>query len=373
MQRGGCEPQLHLLCDPSSSRAYRIPRSTSMAHPVLDPELAAAVGPYTNEEPARLPTVEEARAYFENYVTAPFKEYMKASLPPASTYSVQDRTIPVEGGEIVVRCLVPVVGDEQETFPVLVNLHGGGWTVGSIELDDYPLRKLCVELKLSVVNVEYRLAPEYPFPTAVMDGLAALRWVVTNAALLRADLKKGFLVGGHSAGANLAAVLAHETLLDPFFRDTPGRRLTGQLIREPVIVHPDAVPAELKPQMTSLAENRYVPPLGGAMVEHLIRIYAPVPTDPRFSPLLYAPEVRAKAPPAFIQGMGCDPLRDDARAYTRALGEAGVRHRYIEYPGFSHGFHYNYPGLSAGAKVRADVVQGIQWLLGRESVLDGLV
>lgn len=124
----------------------------------------------------------------------------------------------VEGGEIIVRCVVPVVEDAHDTFPVLVNMHGGGkygerlrnltrypddlrfyltlgWSVGSVELDDYFLRKLSVDLKLSTVNIEYRyahilllrrgtrshqwyrLAPEHPFPTPVNDCLAALKWV----------------------------------------------------------------------------------------------------------------------------------------------------------------------------------------------------
>ena len=90
-------------------------------------------------------------------------------------YTVNDYLVPVEGGEILLRCLVPVVGDDRETFPVLVNIHGGGsflglalavwkraeslytgWCVGNIELDDYALRGWCVRYKISVVNIEYR-------------------------------------------------------------------------------------------------------------------------------------------------------------------------------------------------------------------------
>ncbi|KAI0632573.1 Alpha/Beta hydrolase protein [Trametes polyzona] len=338
-----------------------------MAHR-LDPELAAAIG--ANEAPPldHLPTAEEARAFLDKVSVGPFKAYMKPHLPPDSVYTLHDRKAPVEGGEITVRCLVPVVEDENETFPVYVNMHGGGWTLGNIELDDYALRKLCVDEKIAIVNVEYRLAPEHRFPTAVTDCISALRWVVLNAALLRADLTKGFLVGGHSAGGNLAAVLAHETLLDPFFRDTPGRQITGQLIREPLVVHPDAVPESLKLQMTSMEENRNVPPLPSAFIVHFFTFYKPVPTDPRFSPLLYAPELHAAVAPTFIQGMACDPLRDDARAYAKTLNDAGVACRY---PGLSHGFHYNYPGLEAAKKVRADVVEGVRWLLGRENKFDG--
>ncbi|KAI0632569.1 Alpha/Beta hydrolase protein [Trametes polyzona] len=366
-----------------------------MAAHLLDPELAAAIGPFKAEDPAYTPTVEEARVYFDKAVTTPFKTYMEPFLPPEATYVVRDEQISVDGGEITVRCLVPVVEDDIETFPVLFNIHGGGFTGGSIELDDYFLRRLCVDLRLSIVNVEYRLAPEYPFPIGVNDCLAALKWTVLNASLLRADLTKGFIVGGHSAGANLAVVMAHETTIDPFFSATPGRQLTGQLIREPRVLHPDAIPGELKAEMTASVENRYFPPLTGAISEHLLKCYAPVPTDPRCSPLLYPSH--AAVSPAFVQGMQRDALRDDARVYARALrgarvtsskclscltsvaaesprlplyADLGMEPR-VRYLGVTHGFHYNWPALKASVKLREDVVEGLKWLLGRENGLDG--
>ncbi|EIW57056.1 uncharacterized protein TRAVEDRAFT_127653, partial [Trametes versicolor FP-101664 SS1] len=278
---------------------------------------------------------------------------------------LRDEAVAVAGGEIVVRCVVPVVEDSDATFPVLVNIHGGGWSVGSIEIDDYFLRKLSVDLKLTTVNVAYRLAPEHPFPSAVDDCLTALKWAsrprfsLHIRALLKADLTKGFLVGGQSAGANLAAVLAHEARDDPFFAG-PGRQLTGQVVREPMVIHPDVYPDELKPAMRSMAEDAD-PGLPRTMVDLLINFYSPVPEDPRFSPLLYASHVGV--PRAFVQGMGRDPVRDDARAYAAALRAAGVAVRHIEYAGVTHGFHYSYPAISAAVRVRAELVEGIRWLL----------
>ncbi|OJT03100.1 hypothetical protein TRAPUB_6328 [Trametes pubescens] len=186
----------------------------------LDPELAALLPTAptaASEGPQRPPTIAEARAQCEQYVIAPHKAYQEPLLPPKSAYTLQDEAVAVTGGEIVVRCVVPVVEDMHATFPVLVNIHGGGWSVGSIELDDYFLRKLSVDLKLATV--------------------------VQNQPLLKADLTKGFLVGGQSAGANLVAVLAHEARDDPFFAG-PGRQLTGQVVREPLVVHPDVYPDE---------------------------------------------------------------------------------------------------------------------------------
>ncbi|EIW58422.1 uncharacterized protein TRAVEDRAFT_124132, partial [Trametes versicolor FP-101664 SS1] len=285
-------------------------------------------------------------------------------LSAENAYDVQDRKVPVDDGEITVRCIVPVVADERETFPVLVNMHGGGWSVGSVELDDYFLRKVAVDLKLSIVNVDYRLAPECPFPTAVIDCLAALKWTASNTALLKGDLSKGFLVCGHSAGANLAVVLAHEARDDPFFQG-PGRQLTGQIIREPLVIHPDAYPEKLKSEMRSMEENKHMPPLTRATADFVVGVYNPIRSDPRFSPLLYASH--RGLPRAFVQGMALDILRDDARVYAKALREAGIECRHIEYPGVSHGFHYNYPAIKTAIKVREDLVQGIKWVLSKDS------
>ncbi|EIW57077.1 uncharacterized protein TRAVEDRAFT_49887 [Trametes versicolor FP-101664 SS1] len=333
---------------------------------IFDPELAAAMGTplAPGEGLQHPPTMAEARAHFEQVAIAPFKAFQEPLLPSASAYILRDETVLVEDGEIIIRCVVPVVEDAHDTFPVLVNMHGGGWSVGNIELDDYFLRQLSVEHKLSTVNIEYRLAPEHPFPTAVNDCLAALKWVVQNTELLKADLNKGFLVGGQSAGGNLAAVLAHETVKDPFFTG-PGRQLTGQVLREPLLVHPDAYPTELKHVLLSMEENANVPPLPRTAIYHAIGLYNPPPADPRFSPLLYP--AHTGVAPAYVQGLEHDPLRDDAHAYAAALRAAGVPVRYIQYPGVTHGFHYEYPAITAAVKARAELVQGIQWLLGQEA------
>ncbi|OJT13403.1 AB hydrolase superfamily protein B1A11.02 [Trametes pubescens] len=315
------------------------------------------------EGPTPAPTLQiaEARAFFKEWLTIPFKAYSVQHLPSETTYTVRDEIIAVDDGSFSVRCIVPVGDDEHETFPVLVYIHGGGWSSGDVELDDYHLRKVAVDLKLSIVNVNYRLAPEHPFPTAVNDGLAALKWIVSNAPLLKANLSKGFIISGHSAGANLSTVLSHEARDDPFFRG-PGRQLTGQLLREPMVIHPDFHPEELKAELRSIEEHP-PPPVVRAVME----FYNPDPLDPRFSPLLYPSHVGV--PRAYVQGMGLDSFRDDARVYVKALRQAGVESKYTEYPGVSHGFHYSTPETEIAVKVRADLEEGLKWLLGRESSL----
>ncbi|KAH9855243.1 Alpha/Beta hydrolase protein [Lenzites betulinus] len=327
----------------------------------MDPELAAAIkaAPSLPDISLGAPSIADFRVFCEAVLAAPFKVYQEAYLPPDTAYVVQDQKVTgADGGDFNVRYIVPVVDDVNETFPVLVYTHGGGWCAGSIESDDYFFRRLAVDLKLSIVNVDYRLAPEHPFPTAVTDSLAALKWTVLNAALLKADLTKGFIIGGHSAGGNICAVLAHEARDDSFFHEQ-GRQLTGQLVREPFICHASVYPKKYKAELRAMAEHSDPLP-----VRTVIGLYNPPPSDPRFSPLLY-PSHRG-LPRTFLQGVGLDPLRDDARVYAMALREADVELQFIEYPGVTHGFHYTFPTLKAAVKVREDLIRGIKWLLRRE-------
>lgn len=200
----------------------------------------------------------------------------------------------VEGGEIAVRSYVPASSTDDACFPMLFWTHGGGrryryvchcaelrvyitgWVIGDLEMDDYYLKILCVELQIVIVSPDYRLvrshtprgsghvliftrrAPEHPFPTGINDAFAALKWVgfnhnyvhtspltsskaKQNAGRFNVDLSKGFLVGGPSAGGNFAAILAHRAKADPEFSQHP---LTGQILQYPVTVHPDVVPEE---------------------------------------------------------------------------------------------------------------------------------
>ncbi|KAH9900733.1 Alpha/Beta hydrolase protein [Cubamyces lactineus] len=304
--------------------------------------------------------VAESRALFDKFVTKPYVAFHESILPAKGTYDVQDHLVAVEGGEISVRCLVPVVEDANETFPVLVFMHGGGMCLGSIELDDYALRGWCVKHKISIVNVDYRLAPEHPFPTAVNDCHTALKWVVSNTPLLKGDLSKGFIVGGHSAGAYLCAVLVHIARDDPFFE---GRRLTGQLLREPTVCRYQAYPESLKHKFRSIEENKDVPPVTKGQLDRLRAWYNGPPTDPRCSPLLYPSH--EGLPRAYIQASQLDVLRDDGLVYAEVLKEAGVEVKVELYPDVGHGWYYNDPTSAASARAREGVDEALEWLLGR--------
>ncbi|KAJ8454100.1 hypothetical protein ONZ51_g13224 [Trametes cubensis] len=300
--------------------------------------------------------VQQARALFDQFVVVPTKAMFEPTLPPRDTYTVNNYNVPVEGGEILVRCLVPVVENKDETFPVFVYIHGGGMCVGGVELDDYPLRCWCVRNKLSVVIVDYRLAPEYPFPIPVDDCHAALKWTVSNTSLLKADLSKGFIVGGHSSGGNLSAALAHIVRDDPFFE---GRRLTGQFLREAGICHHDAYPDKYKPKFQSMEENKDQLPVTKEKLEHVYKWYNAPPSDPRFSPLLISSH--EGLPRAYIAAAGLDVLRDDSVVYAEVLREAGVDVKFDLYPDATHGFHFDSPTISRDAE------EGLRWLLNLTS------
>ncbi|RDX45680.1 hypothetical protein OH76DRAFT_1533590 [Lentinus brumalis] len=330
-----------------------------------DPELAAilAANPaFTQAPPPPPPGVSEwdfARQ-MTKIGSGANADYYKERLPDPSQYIVSDKRIPVEGpdGEITVRYIRPSGGDE-DSYPVLVWWHGGGWVVGDLDMDDNHLRTIAVELKIVIVNVNYRHAPEYPFPTPFEDSYTALKWVAENAAELKVDLKKGFIVAGDSAGANMAAAISIKARDDPFFAGHP---LTGQYLREPAVAYPGAHPEKYKAAIRSFDIYADMPLLSKKAALRFFETYGPPPSDVRVSPILASSH--SGLPPAFIQVMELDLVRDDGIVYEQVLREAGVPVKLIQYPGVFHGFYYAFPGISSAVKLDRDAREGIQWLLG---------
>ncbi|KAJ7811101.1 Alpha/Beta hydrolase protein [Mycena leptocephala] len=271
-----------------------------------------------------------------------------------STYKLEDHIVPVEDGEIRVRTISPTpTPNEDSEFPVLVYLYGGGWVAGSI---DFELRILSVELRLAIVNVEYRLAPEHRFPTVLNDCYAALKWyTVENCARICASLDKGFVVGGSSAGANLAATVAHRSLKDPLFEQC---KLTGHIFQIPALVHPAAYHLE---SVLSL-ENKNAPTLGKDLMDFYYECLNGPLADPDVSPLLAD---HTGLPPAYLQVCGLDPMRDEGLLYERLLRELGVPTKLdmrFRYPGVPHGFKSIFPGITAAKKWEVDLRGGLKWL-----------
>ena len=211
---------------------------------------------------------------------------------------------------------------KNEKLPALVYFHGGGWTIGDIDTHDVLCRQLAAGARCVVVSVDYRLAPEYPFPAAVDDCFAATRYVADNAAKLNIG---SIAVGGDSAGGNLAAAVS---LLA---RDAGGPAIAFQLLVYPA--------TDQRLATASHQRNAQGYLLTRDAIDYFRRAYLPDEkdwTDWRASPLLA--QSHADLPPALVITAGFDPLLDEGRAYAERLKAAGGAVEYREYADMVHGF-----------------------------------
>ncbi|KAF8208872.1 Alpha/Beta hydrolase protein [Mycena galopus ATCC 62051] len=302
--------------------------------------------------------VAASRARFNSLFLETAKKTYSPGLPKDTEYRLKDHHIDVENGQILVRSLIPAKDGSDTTYPLMVWLHGGGWMNGNVELDDYQLRAICMELKISILNVDYRLAPEHPHPTPLNDSYAALKWAAASTELLCADLKKGFIIAGLSAGGHLASIIAHRARDDPFFEE---KKLTGSLLQIPAVLNHNACPEKYKPLLLSYEQNKDAPLLATERVLWVMGLLGGNPADPEVSPLLY-PSHKGLAP-TVIQVCGLDPLRDEGLLYDSILREEGVKTRTIAYPGVPHGFQYLFPAFKQALKWEQDYREGLQWLL----------
>lgn len=247
--------------------------------------------------------------------------FCKSMLPPPEPVAkVEDCLAPGPAGQIPVRIYTP---QGSEAFPVLVDFHGGGFVLGSVEMDDPGCRMLANAAACIVVSVEYRLAPEHKFPAAVEDCYAATKWVAENISALGGDPTR-IAVGGISAGGNLAAVVA----LMARDRGTP--RLIYQLLMYPVTNF-----ASDTPSMRENAEGYMLTRDGTARYRNLYLGSEADRYDPYASPLR-ARDLRG-LPAALVVTAEYDPLRDEGEAYAARMHEAGVSAVCTRYDGMLHG------------------------------------
>jgi acetyl esterase len=241
----------------------------------------------------------------------------RAALAPKSPEVPEVRLLALR--DYAIRLYRPV---RDATLPALVYFHGGGWTIGDLDTHDVLCRQLALSARCAVFSVDYRLAPEHPFPAAVEDCFAATRYVAEHAAELRVH---GIAVGGDSAGGNLAATVS---LLA---RDAGGPAIAFQLLIYPATdQHCASASHERNGQGYLLTRDA---------IDYFRRNYLPQEkqwADWRASPLL-APS-HANLPPALVVTAGYDPLVDEGRAYAQKLRAAGVEVEYREYADMVHGF-----------------------------------
>jgi acetyl esterase len=242
--------------------------------------------------------------------------------PKVPVGRVQDMTVPGPAGALAARLYVPE--GASEAGGMLVYFHGGGFVVGDLDTHDNTCRFLAREAEARVLSIDYRLAPEHPFPAAIDDALAAFRHAVEHASELGADPAR-VAVGGDSAGGNLAAGVARMAILEggpaPAFQllfypwvDLSRKRESHLLFNDGFLL--------TESQLDWYAQNYLAEP-GDAL-------------DPRCSPMLA--DGLGGIAPAYIAVAGFDPLRDEGEDYARSLRAAGVPVALRRHRGLIHGF-----------------------------------
>ena len=237
--------------------------------------------------------------------------------------SAESLAIPAPHGRIPARIYTPKKLRKADGLaPGLVFFHGGGWVIGNLETHDVVCRKLAHEGEMIVMSVDYRLAPEHRFPAAVEDAVTATKWVAANAKGLGIDASR-LVVGGDSAGGNLAAVVSLDA------REN-GPRIAGQLLVYPATDFSRKHPSHSEPETSILLTHTVVTwfmnnYLGDADIN-----------DWRASPA--RAKTLAGLPPAYVLTAGADPLRDEGDEYAARLKVAGVAVTYKHFPGQFHGF-----------------------------------
>ncbi|WP_225767788.1 alpha/beta hydrolase [Inquilinus sp. Marseille-Q2685] len=279
----------------------------------LDPQAQAVLDARRDAQAFDYDTVTAAEFRAAFAIPAP-------SGPPAGGLRVEDRAIDGPGGPLGLRLYRP---DGAGPYPVTLFLHGGGFTIGSPDATDGICRALAAGAGSLVVSVDYRLAPEAPFPAGLRDAEAALDWVHGNAAKIGGDAGR-IAVAGNSSGGNFAAVLAQRSRSE-------GPALCHQLLLFP------ALDAAAEAESWRLHGEGLI--LTAPMMRWFWRLYLPDPalaSDPRVSPLR-RPDLFG-LPPATIFTAEYDLLRDEGEAYAVALQAAGVPVALRRWPGQLHDF-----------------------------------
>ena len=280
----------------------------------LDEQAAVSAGPVRSVEDARARMVRQLES---------------RNVPglPNGVESRDETILRRDGTGLQIRVFTPAGSvSNRRSLPVLVYLHGGGWVAGSIETHDPFCRLLSALAGISIVAVEYRLAPEHPHPAALEDAETVLHWAAAHAAEWGADAKR-LALGGDSAGGHLAAVVAMRWLIG---RAEPALR--AQMLLYPVTDHPSG-------HHGSYAENGTGFGLEAETMRWYWELYAPKtnPDDPAISPL--RGPVFPELPPTLVATAQYDVLRDEGMAYARKLQDSGVAVTHLH----AADMHHNFP------------------------------
>lgn len=301
-----------------------------MSRPAIDPTLKSILDAFPLEFTAA-DGVEVARDRMRKLQTPP--ELLPEMRISERTISYGDLV------DIPIRIYWPPI-PEHDNLPVVVFYHGGGWSIGDLDTHEGLARAHAVGAEALVVSVDYRLAPEHPFPAGVDDCWAALQWVGEHAAELGGDPAR-IAVAGDSAGGNLAAIMAQLANVDG------GPPLAFQLLWYPSTTGDQSLP--------SFIENADAPILSRDIIDAFLSWYVPGVdlSDPTTLPGTLAPANTADLsglPAAFIATAEHDPLRDDGARYAELLEAAGVVVQLRNEPTLVHGFASFAPVIPACAE-----------------------
>lgn len=242
---------------------------------------------------------------------------------------VRELVVPGAEHDIPARLYIPrgQLGSEASRgagSPLLVFAHGGGMMYGDLDSHDPLCRFLAEQARVIVLSVDYRLAPEHRFPSAIEDCWASYRWVVRNAATLGADPER-LAVGGDSAGGYMSAVTAIRAAE------------AGLPLRHQLLVYPVTDMSGRSRSRARFGEGFYLTTAFMDLAESAYLRSDADRTDPRASVLMTA-QIPEGLAPAHVVTAGFDPLRDEGEAYAQLLTDAGVPVEVTRYPGLIHGF-----------------------------------
>ncbi len=250
------------------------------------------------------------------------RQSTKWSKKPIPFSNIKNTTIEAGSEKISVRIYTP---EDGEKLPIIIYSHGGSWISGNLDTHDNICRKLSQNTKAIVISVDYRLAPENPFPDGLNDVYNTLQWTYNNAESINGDKKK-IAIAGDSAGGNISAAVSLMA----------GNENSSNITCQ-VLIYPSTNIFELNSKSWSYFANHFN--VSNEDMEKYISLYVPRKEDrknPYVSPLL-AKEFN-KLPDTLVITAEIDPLRDEGEAYANKLKEAGIQVDIIEYKGVTHGF-----------------------------------
>lgn len=288
---------------------------------ILDSETRAVLSWVSQTQPCQDASISVLREYTKRYLD-------RFQLPNLQVGSVAEYSVPVKNSMLMLRRYQPLVEDKiNRHLPAIFFIHGGGWVQCSIDTHDRFCRHLCHATGCVVISVDYRLAPENPFPGQIEDCRMAYEYIIANSDQLAIDSSCIFICGD-SSGGNIATVLCHDLIGS----DTP------QFIAQ-LLIYPSVALCKHQSYQSwkIFGDGQYL--LSNVTLARTKKYYLRKSEDiynPRVSPILFS-ELEGM-PPALIIAAEFDPIRDGAREYAGRLIKAGVSVQYLELRKTVHGF-----------------------------------